>query len=113
MPQLALHIKPNQTKTKKFPEPFIALTYYDAGYWGCIERHLKFRGVTDRWLSSREASTEEMKAESHEYRVEVIHYRSWTALIEDEKIISTDHLIPQAWFDKIEELQEKYPLNTI
>jgi len=104
MPTLFVNIK-TVTGGFQISKPCIVLIYAKATDSPLVSKCLQNRKINLGRVIQREASTEEMEAESNRYRITFLMYHDWNKLINDEKKFTAD---PE-WFKKLEDLKSKYP----
>lgn len=105
MPTLTIHIT---TRSKKLTlgKPCILLSYLPEGdHGGSLDRMLNHRGVDHQRLLQRDATAEEMEAESHPYRYHLIPYIDWEKLVADER----KYTDCAEWFAELEQLRKRFP----
>lgn len=104
MPTLYINIK-TESGGFQITKPCIVLIYSKSEDSPLVSKCLHNRKINLGRVLKREASMEELQAESNQYRITFLMYHDWDALIEDEKKFTSE----PSWFKKLQELKEKYP----
>jgi hypothetical protein len=104
-----IHIKTKDGKGKKFENPArILLSYHKdgEGSWGPYRRMMQHQAIDMPYQAQRECKEDEYLEYAHPHRIGFpCAYKSWEALINDEKKFTED----PAWFAQLAKLQASFP----